>query len=66
MKVFGDWMTVSEAAQALKVSTRRIHQLISEGRMEAEKVGRDVFVRRRSVDVLAGQTRRRGRPRKEG
>jgi excisionase family DNA binding protein len=65
VKVFGDWMTVAEAARILKVSTRRVHQFIDEGRLEAEKIGRDVFIRRPSVEVLKRQPRRPGRPKKE-
>jgi excisionase family DNA binding protein len=65
VKVFGDWMTVKEAATLLKVSTRRVHQFIDEGRLEAEKVGRDFFVRNSSVEALKRQPRRVGRPPKE-
>jgi excisionase family DNA binding protein len=65
VKVFGDWMTVAEAARILKVSTRRVHQFIDEGRLEAEKIGRDVFIRKPSVEALKRQPRRAGRPRKE-
>lgn len=65
MKVFGEWMTVAEAATRLTISTRRVHQLIASGRLEAEKVGRDTFVRRHSVELLKRQPRRPGRPSKE-
>ncbi len=65
MKVFGEWMTVKEAAARLRVSTRRVHQFIAEGRLDAEKVGRDLFVRRASIETLRQQHRRPGRPRKE-
>jgi len=65
VKVFGDWMTVNEAASLLMVSTRRVHQYIAEGRLEAQKAGRDVFVRKPSVEALKRESRRPGRPRKE-
>jgi excisionase family DNA binding protein len=65
VKVFPDWMTVKEAADRLHVTTRRVHQFIAEGRLDAEKVERDVFVRRQSVEALERQPRRPGRPRKE-
>lgn len=65
MKVFGDWVTVAEAASRLRISTRRVHQLIAAGRLDAEKVGRDTFVRRQSVEALRRQPRRAGRPSKE-
>lgn len=58
-------MTVAEAAARLAISTRRVHQLIASGRLDAEKVGRDTFVRRRSVELLKRQPRRPGRPSKE-
>jgi len=65
MKVFGDWMTVREAAKALTISTRRVHQYIETGRLEAQKIGRDVFVRKPSVDALKRNRRGPGRPPKE-
>lgn len=58
-------MTVKEAARALEVSTRRIHQLVEENRLEAEKIGRDTFVSNRSVEAVRRQPRHPGRPRKE-
>ena len=65
MKVFRDWLTVSESAVRLGISTRRVHQLIADGQLEADKVGRDTFVRRASVEAFRRQPRRPGRPRME-
>jgi excisionase family DNA binding protein len=37
-------MTVTEAAETLNVSGQRIRQLIAAGKLEAEKVGRHVWL----------------------
>jgi len=37
-------MTVSDAAQALGVTGQRIRQLIAAGQLDAEKVGRSVWL----------------------
>lgn len=57
-------MTVKQAAAALGVSPRRVHQYIAEGRIKAQKLGRDVFVRKSSVEAL--ERKPLGRPPKEG
>jgi excisionase family DNA binding protein len=56
-------MTVKDAAALLKVSTRRVHQFIGEGRLEAEKIGRDFLLRKSSVEAVKRQPV--GRPKKE-
>jgi excisionase family DNA binding protein len=54
-----EW-TTDEAAAYLGVSRMRVHQYIHDGRLAAEKRGRDLFVRARDVRHL--QRRPVGRP----
>ena len=42
-------LAVAEAASRLKVSEQRVRQLLTEGKLEGEKVGRDWIVSARSV-----------------
>jgi excisionase family DNA binding protein len=52
--------TVTQAAEALDLSRARVHQLISAGRIKADKLGSIVLVK--SLRVKPGK--RNGRPRK--
>lgn len=49
------YMTVKDAAKMLGLTPRRIRQLIASGDLTAEKLGRDWFVLRDSVDKLRGE-----------
>lgn len=44
MASIDDWKTVEEAARLLRVTTRRIRQLIEEGSLKARKKGRDYLI----------------------
>jgi excisionase family DNA binding protein len=58
-----DWVTVNEAAELRGVSKSRIHQLISQGRLNREwKFGRAVL---RRSEILELEELPRGRPPKE-
>lgn len=57
-------LTVKDVAEKLGVSIPRVHQLIQDGRLEANKVGRDWII---SSDALTDTVldRPTGRPPKE-
>lgn len=55
-------LTTSEAAKRLKVSVRRVHQLIDEQRLPAEKMGRDYFIKEEDLKLV--EVRKVGRPKK--
>ena len=56
-------LTVKQAASALGVSVPRIHQLIQEERLPAEKLGRDWIIE--SGDLEKVKDRPTGRPAKK-
>jgi excisionase family DNA binding protein len=59
-------MTTQEAAEVLGRSRERVLQFIREGRLEAEKRGRDYFIPRSALASFALQPRKRtGRPAKK-
>ena len=45
------FLTTVEAAKELKVTRVRVWQLIQEGRLAAERVGRDWLIRREVVEA---------------
>jgi len=48
-----DWLTVAETGAVLKVGTRKVNDLIEQGRLRAVKLGhRTVRVSAASVDAL--------------
>jgi excisionase family DNA binding protein len=53
-------LTTKEAAERLGVSRPRVNQLISEGRLPAEKNGRDYFIK--PADLAKVKDRKPGRP----
>jgi excisionase family DNA binding protein len=55
-------LTTKEAAERLGVTVTRIQQLIGEGKLPAEKMGRDYFIKEDDLKLVAD--RKRGRPRK--
>ena len=56
-------MTVKQAAGELGISVPRVHQLIQEERLPAEKLGRDWIIE--SSDLKKVKDRPTGRPKKE-
>jgi excisionase family DNA binding protein len=53
-------LTTKQVAERLGVSIGRIHQLINEGRLPAEKVGRDYVIREEDLKLV--ESRKVGRP----
>jgi excisionase family DNA binding protein len=53
-------LTTKQAAERLGVSIGRVHQLINEGRLPAEKLGRDYVIREEDLKLVEG--RKVGRP----
>ncbi len=53
-------LSTSEAADKLKVSVQRVHQFIAEGRLPAQKVGRDYVIDGNDLRLVA--ERKTGRP----
>lgn len=60
--VGNDWLTITQAAERLGVSGRRVQQLIYDESLVAQKVGKIWLIERASLAAYA--PRRRGRPRK--
>ena len=59
------YLTTTQTAERLKVSQTRVRQMIIEGIIKAEKVGRDNFIPEREVKRLSSIERKAGRPKKE-
>ncbi len=55
-------LTTSEAAERLGVTAPRIRQLVLNGRLPAQKLGRDLFIDEKDLKLVAD--RKVGRPRK--
>ncbi|HEV7906386.1 MAG TPA: helix-turn-helix domain-containing protein [Pyrinomonadaceae bacterium] len=53
-------LTTKQTAERLGVSIGRIHQLINEGRLPAEKLGRDYVIQEEDLKLVEG--RKVGRP----
>jgi excisionase family DNA binding protein len=53
-------LTTKQAAERLSISIPRIHQLISEGRLPAKKMGRDYVIDEKDLRLVAD--RKVGRP----
>ncbi len=58
-------MTTSEAAEFLGVSRGRVHHFIKEGRLKAEKIGRDWHIKPRDIEAFKKTLRTAGRPAKQ-
>ena len=56
-------LTTKETAVRLGVGVRRVHQLIDSGRLPAEKMGRDYFIK--ESDLALVSERKTGRPPKK-
>lgn len=57
------FLTTADVASRLAVSVRRVHQLIAEGRLPAQKVGRDYLIDERDLSLV--KDRKPGRPSKQ-
>jgi excisionase family DNA binding protein len=55
-------LTTKEVAERLGVTVTRVQQLIAAGRLPAEKMGRDYFIK--EDDLKFVEDRKPGRPRK--
>jgi excisionase family DNA binding protein len=55
-------LTTKEASERLSVTVTRVQQLIAAGRLPAEKMGRDYFIKEDDLKLVAD--RKPGRPRK--
>ncbi len=58
------YLTTTQTAERLKVSQTRVRQMIIEGIIKAEKVGRDNFILESEVKRLENIERKPGRPAK--
>ena len=58
-------MTTTEAAKELRISVRRVQQLIKAGALQAEKYGRDYWISHDAVERLIERERKPGRPKKQ-
>jgi excisionase family DNA binding protein len=56
-------LTTKEAAEKLGVGYVRVNQLIKEGRLPAEKMGRDYFIKESNLKLV--EDRKPGRPSKQ-
>ncbi len=57
-------LTTKEVAERLGVTVTRVQQLILAGRLPAEKMGRDYFIK--GDDLKLVEDRKPGRPKKAG
>ncbi|HUS09223.1 MAG TPA: helix-turn-helix domain-containing protein [Pyrinomonadaceae bacterium] len=55
-------LTTKDAAERLGVTVGRVHQLINDGRLPAEKAGRDYLINEKDLKLL--EDRKPGRPKK--
>jgi excisionase family DNA binding protein len=58
----GRLLTVNEAADRLGLSVAMVRRYCSDGKLTAQKVGRDWAIHRREVERFAAAPRRSGRP----
>lgn len=57
-----DLLTTKEVADRLGVTIKRIQAMIRDGRLPAEKLGRDYVIREQDLELV--RDRKPGRPRK--
>jgi excisionase family DNA binding protein len=58
----GRLLTISEAAERLGLSFSMVRRYCADGKIPAQKMGRDWAIRRRDVESFAAIPRRSGRP----
>jgi excisionase family DNA binding protein len=54
------WLTTREAAEKLGISVRRVQAMVTQGRLPAEKFGRDYKIK--ETDLSHIKDRKTGRP----
>ena len=63
-KAFMRMLTTRDAAARLGLSVRRVNDLIQQGQLPAQKLGRDYVIDEKDVERVSKVERKRGRPRK--
>lgn len=58
----GNYLTVAETADILGVSVMRVYQLVDEGRLTAERSGRQIYIARDVAVKFSKKPRAVGRP----
>lgn len=56
-------MTTNEAARTLGITVRRVQRLIQDGKLPAQKRGRDYWIEDVDVERAKQRNRKAGRPR---
>jgi excisionase family DNA binding protein len=56
-------LTTTQAAEILKVTSIRVRAMIRDGRLKAEKMGRDYIIKESDLELV--KDRRPGRPSKK-
>ena len=56
-------ITTKEAAERLAITVRRIQAMIKDGRLKAEKLGRDYLIHESALEEV--KERKTGRPKKK-
>jgi excisionase family DNA binding protein len=57
-----DFLTTKQAAEKLGITPRRVQALITDGKLPAQKFGRDYFIREKDLKLV--ENRKVGRPKK--
>lgn len=57
-----DFLTTKQVAEKLGVTTRRVQALVTDGRLPAQKIGRDYLILEKDLKLVA--ERKVGRPKK--
>jgi len=65
VKITGDMLTITQAAEYLKTSRQNIYAAIERGRLEKTEVGAIVLVKRSDLNAYAKTRKRTGRPPKK-
>ena len=60
----GDWLTATEAAEILGVTSKRVHAIIRDGRLKPTRVGNQYLLLRSDVVAFSKVPRTPGRPAK--
>ena len=59
----GDWLTVAETAEELKLTRRRVQALVTAGKLPAVRAGKSLLLLRSDVEAFSKLDRPHGRPR---
>ena len=60
----GDWISVTDAAEILGLTRRRVHDIIKDGRLKPTRVGSVYLLLRADVVAFGKAPRSPGRPKK--